>query len=633
MTTVSRIETDEGVAEVTPSTIKPRRTWPRWLKPVLLGVLFVGTVLLMRRPTPYRVFHTLPGNTGDPALVAWIMSWDVHALLTHPFHLFDAPIFWPRTLTLAYSDLLLPAAPLYALLHGVTGSFVAALNLTSLLLMVFTQATTYALAKRLTARDDAAIIAALAFTFSGYALAHWGHPQLQLLGMLPLGFLVLFRLLDAPTTRNAAVCGAVTAAIALGALYYGALFALCAVAVVLGHVWSQRYRLKEGLWRGIAIAVVVAGVLVLPFAVGYARLQSQPGFDRPSVPEWGLKGADLLTPAPRSYLYDWMARIGPERDGEHMHFEGFLVMALGAVGLVSVLRRRDGHTWRDDVHEGEEPIAARRHRELRLLVLAGAVSVVLALGPEVYGVTTPFGLMHDHLPGFGGIRVAARLAVVAWLTLAVLAGYGFAVLTRRLRGVVRPAVAVLACAVILVELAAPVFTARRVHDRCDARCVPGARRSSTGTRRRAADGAPAHAAVRVGDGGVASHALRDDRLAPAGQRILGIPAAWVRRGCRAAQHVPRSRRGRQRMRALGVRYVVLHLGVGQYTPQQIADIVECLAARVDRASLRRRMARRPRAASRHCARRRQGIRRARRRTSAWMASRSPSGHGSDCGWR
>ena len=31
-----------------------------------------------------------------------------------------------------------------------------------------------------------------------------------------------------------------------------------------------------------------------------------------------------------------------------------------------------------------------------------------------------------------------------------------------------------------------------------------------------------------------------------------------------------------RIRALGVRYVVLHLGVGQYTPQQIADIVSAL---------------------------------------------------------
>ncbi len=433
MTTVSRIETEDGTVEVVPSAIPPPRRRPRWLKPTLLGLLFVGTVLLMRRPTPHRVFHTLPTNTGDSALVAWIMSWDVHAFLTHPFDLFNAPIFWPRNLTLAYSDLLLPAAPLYGLLHAVTGSFVAALNLTNLLLMVFTQVATYALTKRLTGRDDAAILAALAFTFSGYALAHWGHPQLQLLGMLPLGFLVLLRLLDAPTTRNAVVCGVVTAAIALGALYYGALFAVCAVAVVLGHAWSQRYRLKAGFWRGVAIAALVAGVLVAPFAVGYWRVQSQDGFERPAVPSWGLKGADVFTPAPRSYLYDWMARIGTERDGEHMQFQGFLVMGLGAIGLVSALRRRDGATWRDDLADGEEPISVRRHRELRLMALAGAVSLVLAIGPEAYGVTMPFGLLRDHVPGFGGIRVSARLAVVAWLTLAVLAGHGFGVLTRTVR--------------------------------------------------------------------------------------------------------------------------------------------------------------------------------------------------------
>src|SRR4029077_19574764 len=125
----------------------------RWPKPSLLGLLFVSTVLLMRRPTPHRIFHTLPNNTGDSALVAWIMSWDVHALLTHPLQLFNAPIFWPRSLTLAYSDLLLPAAPIYGVLHTVTGSSVAALNLTNLLLMVFTQATTYALTKRIPGRD------------------------------------------------------------------------------------------------------------------------------------------------------------------------------------------------------------------------------------------------------------------------------------------------------------------------------------------------------------------------------------------------------------------------------------------------------------------------------------------------
>ena len=249
--------------------------------------------------------------------------------------------------------------------------------------MVFTQATTYA------PRNGSRVGTTprswrRSLTFSGYALAHWGHPQLQLMGMLPLGFLLLFRLLDAPTTRNAVLFGVVAAAIALERSTTGGLrrlrrrrpartslvAALPAEARVLG---------------GIAISVAAAGVLVAPFAVGYARLQSQPGFERPSVPAWGLKAADFFTPAPRSYLYDWMARIGPERDGEHMHFLGFSVLLLAAVGLVVAIRRRGGQSWRDDLQEGEEPVEARRHRELRLLVLAGAASPCWPSAPRSTG--------------------------------------------------------------------------------------------------------------------------------------------------------------------------------------------------------------------------------------------------------
>ncbi len=197
---ITRPDAVEHRIDIVPSTVAPPRQRPAWLKPVVLGSVFVLTVIVMRAPTPDRIFHTLPANTGDPALVAWIMSWDVHTLVTHPLHLFNAPIFWPRSLTLAYSDLMLPAAPFYGLLLAVTGSTVAALNLMVLLLMVGTQVATYLLAKRLTGRDDAAVISAIAFTFSGFALGHWGHPQLQTLGLLPLGFLLLFRVLDVPTS-------------------------------------------------------------------------------------------------------------------------------------------------------------------------------------------------------------------------------------------------------------------------------------------------------------------------------------------------------------------------------------------------------------------------------------------------
>ena len=211
-------------------------------------------------------------------------------------------------------------------------------------------------------RDDAAMIAALAFTFSGYALAHWGHPQLQLLGMLPLGFLVLFRLLDAPTTRNAAVCGAVTAAIALGALYYGALFAFCAVAVVLGHLWSQRYRLKEGLWRGIAIAVVVAGVLVAAV---------RRGLRAPSVPARVRSAVG--------------SRVGPQ--GRGSPHSGASQLPLRLDGAHRARARRRAHAFRGASRDGPRRRRSGLGAATAATVTRGATTCTRAKNPSPHAAT------------------------------------------------------------------------------------------------------------------------------------------------------------------------------------------------------------------------------------------------------
>ncbi len=295
------------------------------------------------------------------------------------------------------------------------------------------------------------------------------------------------------------------------------------------------------------------------------------------MPEWGLKAADVLTPAPRSYLYDWMARIGPERDGEHMHFPAFVVLALGGVGLVGAFRRRHGHTWRDDVDGEVEAPEVRRHRELRLLVLAGGVSLVLAIGPEVYGLTMPFGLLHEHVPGFGGIRVAARFAVIAWLTLAMLAATGYVMVTRNIRGRTRTGLGVLVGALILMELAAP---------------APRADISTTDATLavyRALDDRGSEPVVELpmvqpldpGEGFVWATVESP--------RMLFSTIDWHPRVNGYSGYVPPgyaedidvlntfpSPIAVERMRQLGVRYAVLHLGTAGYTPQQIADIVAAL---------------------------------------------------------
>ena len=50
-----------------------------------------------------------------------------------------------------------------------------------------------------------------------------------------------------------------------------------------------------------------------------------------------------------------------------------------------------------------------------LVVSAGAVSLIVAIGPTFLGLPAPFRLLYDFVPGFNGMKAVSRLAVVlAW---------------------------------------------------------------------------------------------------------------------------------------------------------------------------------------------------------------------------
>ena len=73
------------------------------------------------------------------------------------------------------------------------------------------------------------------------------------------------------------------------------------------------------------------------------------------------------------------------------------------------------------------------------LVLA-TVAVVLSWGPAPVGAGRtlefqgPYLWLYNHVPGFDGLRVPARLAMVAYVFLTVLAGYGLAAIDRGRQG-------------------------------------------------------------------------------------------------------------------------------------------------------------------------------------------------------
>jgi hypothetical protein len=425
----------------------------RFGRKLALPALFLGMTLVMLRPNPSQLGDRLPGNTGDPALITWTLSWGAHTLPGHPTSYLDANIFWPHKGTLAYADSLVPLAPAYAAVYAATHSWPLTLLVLGIGLTVLSLGAAYALGRWLTGRRDAAVVGAIAYTFSGFAVAQWGHIQLQTLGLLPLALLLLFRLLEEPTVRRAVALGLVSVALVLSSLYYGLAYAVAVVVIVIAHVITRRGRVAPKVLGLLALAGVVIALLVWPELRARTRMADE-GFRRPLLPGFGLHGTDFLRPAFMSYVWRPLEHAVGYRDEAHRFFPGAVAALLAVFGVVATIGRR--RTLR---------AAGMRLSPLAALVGAGVVTVVLACGAKLGPFTGPFAFLYDHVPGFGEARVASRLAVVTTLALAMLAAAGFAALATRLGDRRAAIVATVAGAVMLAELAVPLPWADLAHDR------------------------------------------------------------------------------------------------------------------------------------------------------------------------
>ncbi|HEX6476208.1 MAG TPA: hypothetical protein VF005_02955 [Acidimicrobiales bacterium] len=425
---------------------------------LLVTVIFVAATLVMLRPDPSALTTHIPANTGDPAFYIWVFLWGNHAAFTNPSHFFDANIFWPHASTLAYADTVLPLIPVFGILNAITGSWALSLNLIAMGLVLLNLFATYALARHITGRTDAAVLGALAFGFSAYVFSHWGQVQLQTLGLLPLALVLLLKLLDRPNAGLAVLLGLVSAAVALAAVYDGASYLVAAVVIVLGHFALRRPR-DARLIGCLALTAVVAVVVMIPVLVAYLHVQSQPGFRRPLDTSAGLHPSNLLAPAIGNYVWGPLGPSPATAGLENRFFPGLVATALAAVGaVVFVWRGRRPTAW-------SPATLSRPRRELSLLLLAGLASLVLAFGADIGGIPGPFRLLHDDVPGYAGVRLETRFALITLLAVAILASYGYAWLATRMRGsALRSAVAAGLGGLMLLELATPVTWAQLSSD-------------------------------------------------------------------------------------------------------------------------------------------------------------------------
>jgi hypothetical protein len=386
-----------------------------------LAVLLYGVLALLAQ-------HSLLGAIGrqvysegvlwsDCLLHVWTIAWDQHVLFTDPRLLFDGNIFFPHQNTLLYSDHLLGLAVLLAPLRLFTDNVVLVHNLVTVAAPAINALAMYALARHLTRRVGASLVAGLLY---GFAPLRFGIDECQIQTLaawwLPLAYLFAHRAVAMNRALDGVLAGAVLALQGLTGIYLSAFFAPFLGLAQLLWLWRYPFaRFRHG-WVTLLASEAMAVLAMLPFAIAYRSVQTDLGIRRSAVMNalFSLDPSDLPNHLP--------------------------VLSLGlllAGGLWA--RRRFSQTPRGEVW-------------LWLVMLVGAfllsLGPVLSLPGELGSIPGLYRLL-IALPGYDALRGPSRMMHIALLAASLLAAGSFAAITAKLSRRARA----LACLVVLAAIA------------------------------------------------------------------------------------------------------------------------------------------------------------------------------------
>lgn len=382
---------------------------------------------------PYAVNASSATAVGfDPFLQIWLSEWVQHAFVTNPGQLYSANIFYPFSLTLAYTDANIPGALAAFPIRILTGDPILTNSILVLASFVLAACGTFLLVRYVTGNQAVGVVAGLAYAFLPYRMVHLWHLNWLEGALFPWFVFALLRLLDRPGIGRAVAVGSLAAIITLVSFYFSLQLALVAL-LVSASVWiSRRTWPTFQFWRASALAAGVALAVAIPFLLPYLQVNEQQRLERTLV------DAEQYKALPASYL-----QLAPW-DPPNALQSALGVRAAPNLSLTEVgqATHADGHQHPEIVTEDAlypglvvlifavAAVVLRRPRWLVASLLGIAIAAgVLSLGPtwgphHAGNLSLPYAWLFDHVPFFRAMRVPARLGGLVDLALVLLAALG-----------------------------------------------------------------------------------------------------------------------------------------------------------------------------------------------------------------
>src|SRR5207344_294451 len=148
-----------------------------------------------------------------------------------------------------------PATDIIGALFARLSGPVAAYNWLVLLSFPLSAAAAYLLARHLALSPEGAAVAAMAFAFSPFHVAHAAyHPHIAQTQWIPLYLLALWRCLDDASPVAVGLLGLATIGVTLSN-FYGGLIAAVMTPIAIGAYWFARARMVKGTLRRLVVTI------------------------------------------------------------------------------------------------------------------------------------------------------------------------------------------------------------------------------------------------------------------------------------------------------------------------------------------------------------------------------------------
>lgn len=410
----SSVRRDRGTAAVTRVRGQSWAPSPTLRAKEIVWIALAGVALAVLTTWPL-VLHMpsrIAPDLGDPVRTAWQVAYVGHAMLHDPLHLFDANVFYPHPLSLAFSDSLLGYGPAAFFGSGTVAALVR-YNLLFLWAWSLCFAGAYLLARELGLGRLAGGAAGIAFAYAPYRVTEAGHLHVISSGGIALALFLLLRGYRRRSGRLVVAGWLVSAwQVSLGftlGLQYSYLIAILAL-LAFAYWWrAGRPALPRRLLIVTCIGMAIFGVVAIYQARPYLKVASEYPTAKRTLKEvktYSSGPAALVSASSENRIWGPVtsaARADVHSKNEDVFFPGLAIFVLAAIGLALGLYSR----------------------RLRVGLAAGIVACsVLAMGLGLTGAGYPYRLLYDYAPGWDGVRVPGRVFTTATLFYALLAGAG-----------------------------------------------------------------------------------------------------------------------------------------------------------------------------------------------------------------